>query len=569
MAAQRYSFDVESRHGTRWIIDCIETQEQQARNRATALLADPKCAGARIIRSWTRPDGVDVDTEIFCQTRDIQDDTTLRITRIDSIGRPCLTLEDYSGFESRQAMARLFRDYLAHAQLTPTEILHDLRHLKRITEKDGLVREAVDLVARLQTSQGEQDAKTRRAEIHTAIDAMIERARAIDPATLPILDRPFSDVMRSLEPATSTETRRFLMLAALSRILGNHPSWLGKLELLCGMAEAESEPNSEPGALHLLDGVIADILATDVIEEILGPQPNLGATIRAVFDLADGIMPTTRAGAGPIAESLCRLLAAGKLPASRCCISARAHRALRLPQPLKPNDPEQEPAELRKIIARVVSPSGLHSGPETAQALTIRAARTVEQGGKPGRRAAIRAVFLAMPDTARGVLYLCDAARSDLAGDHLPDMEALFEQVLKATSIDEFCAPDLGINQRMACATAAFHAMRASPFSSDTKARITTHIDFLLENMVIGQKLIEKLDRPNSHLRDRALRLVRFCDSGLLPDGKALAKARARVLALLKQPDFPARFVAGIDEPVAAQAALRDFFALLKRSGVT
>jgi hypothetical protein len=144
----------------------------------------------------------------------------------------------------------------------------------------------------------------------------------------------------------------------------------------------------------------------------------------------------------------------------------------------------------------------------------------------------------------------------------------VFELVLKTKILDDFCPQDLDPNERMARATAAFHAMAASPFSPGIRASVADHIDTLLERFVIGEKIIEKLDQPDGHLRDRAWRLLRFCDSGLLPNGKALTKARTRVLTLLRQPDFPARFVAGIDDPQTAQTALRDFFALLKRSGV-
>jgi hypothetical protein len=564
MAAARYSFDVQVRHGSRWVIDCIETQEHTAKRRATEIFKNPKCAGARVVRTWTRPDGTPVDTEIFCQTREVAEDTTVKITRVDKVEGKCQTLQDFFGYEARQTMARIFRDYLSKVLVTPTEILHDLRHLKRLSEKDGLLRDAVDMVVSLQTGEGEQDAKTRRDEIYQAIDGMFTRAREIDPAGLPKLDRPFGAVMRSLAQTTDPERCRTLMLAALSRDLGKFPNWFGKLELLCGMAEAETDKQ----ALELLDGVIADVLATDVIDDLVGVQPNLGTRIRVLFDLADGIAPTSRTMDAALTAKLCQILAAGKLPSSRRCISGRAHRALRLAQPLRPNDSEQELPELRKIITRLVTQSGLHSGAETAHALTLRYARTLEQGGKAGRRAAIKGVFLAMPDLARGVVYLCDAARSDLAEVHLADMEELFGLVLKAKSIDEFCGRDLDIKQRMACATAAFHAMAASPYSPEIKAKVAGHIDDLLEHFVIGEKIIEKLDQPNSHLRDRAFRLIRFCGSGLLPDGKALTKARARVLAMLKQPDFTSRFVAGIEDPQAAQTALRDFFGLLKTSGV-
>jgi hypothetical protein len=564
MAAQRYSFDVQTRQGSRWVIDCVETQEHLARKRAAALFTNPKCAGARIIRTWTRPDGVPVDTEIFCQTREVEQDTTLKITKVDAAEPKCETLEDFLGAESRQTMARIFRAYITKFVATPTEILYDPRHLKRISEADGLLRDAVDMVATLQTRNGEQDSRSRSDEIFKVVDGIFEQARAIDQDKLPKIEGKFSDVKRSLGPAIDRARARTLMLAALARDLGKFPSWFGKLEMLCGLAEAETEPE----ALEMLDGVIADVLATDVMDDIIGVPPSLGARIRVLFDLADGIMPTARTLDAEVTERLCKLLAGGKLPGSRRCVSGRAHRALRMTLPLKPNDPEQELPELKKIIARVLSPTGLHSGADTAFALTIRFTRMVEQGGKAGRRAAIRGVFDSMPDMARGVIYLCDAARCDLAQDHLLDMEEVLDLVLKVKVIDDFCSKELDIKQRMACATAAFHAIAASPFSPLIRARLAAHIDNLLDDYVIGERIIEKLDQPHSHLRDRAFRLIRFCCSGLLPDGKALTKARGRVLTMLKQTDFTTRFVAGIDDPEAAQKALRDFFALLKSSGV-
>jgi hypothetical protein len=147
-------------------------------------------------------------------------------------------------------------------------------------------------------------------------------------------------------------------------------------------------------------------------------------------------------------------------------------------------------------------------------------------------------------------------------------MAAVFDMVLKAKSLDEFCRRDLDPDARMARATAAYHAMAVSPFSSELRDQVTGHIDTILERFVVDERIIEKLDKPDSHLRDRAMKLVRFCGSGLLPKGRALKRAQERTLALLRQPDFPARFVAGIDDTQAAQTALRDFFALLKSSGM-
>lgn len=290
MAPSKYSFDVETRHGSRWIIDCVVAQEYDARKRTKELLGDAKCAGVRIIRTWKRPDGTSVDTEIFCETREIKQESTVRISPVESVRGKCKALKDFLAFDSRQAMSRIFREYLSKVVATPTEIIHNVRHLKRINEKDGLVRSAVEMVAALQTRDGEEDARTRRDEIYKALDEMVERASAVDPARLPKLDHKFSEVMGSLGRGIDRDQRHYLMLAALSRDLSELPNWVSKLELLCKMADAETEPE----ALEMLDGVTADVLGTDVIQEILGQQPTLGTTICALLDLADGIVPTTK-----------------------------------------------------------------------------------------------------------------------------------------------------------------------------------------------------------------------------------------------------------------------------------
>ena len=183
-----------------------------ARIRAKELLADPKCAGVRIIRIWKRPDGVTVDTEIFCEIREFKDDDTVRITPVDSVTGKCQTLKDFVGFRQPSGdVAHIPSSIWPRPSSPPTEIIYNLRHLKRISEKDGLVRAAVDMVATLQTREGEQDMTDRRTEIYQAIDEMVEHARMLDPASLPRLDRKFSEVMGSLGRGIDRDQRHYLI----------------------------------------------------------------------------------------------------------------------------------------------------------------------------------------------------------------------------------------------------------------------------------------------------------------------------------------------------------------------
>ena len=109
--------------------------------------------------------------------------------------------------------------------------------------------------------------------------------------------------------------------------------------------------------------------------------------------------------------------------------------------------------------------------------------------------------------------------------------------------------------------------MSASVYPDELKKRITDHIDGVLERYLNEHQIIEKLDHADSPLRDRAVRLVQFCAAGVLPEGKALSRARQRILTLLRQPNFDAHFVEGITDPARAQVALRDFHGLLVKAG--
>jgi hypothetical protein len=85
----------------------------------------------------------------------------------------------------------------------------------------------------------------------------------------------------------------------------------------------------------------------------------------------------------------------------------------------------------------------------------------------------------------------------------------------------------------------------------------------------LEENIIDKLDKPEDHIRDRAVRLVKFCGAGVLPaDGEALTLARQRVIALLRKPKFDTHYIEGIGDAAKAEKALRDFHKLLIGAGI-
>ena len=564
MVADRASFEVQVSKDGRWSTDVIVYKEDEARTIAKKFLADKKCEGAKIVRNWLRADGTMVESEVFCETRAVRDDGPLHITPIESVpAEICETPEEFLGPDARGVMSRVFRTYLDKAFLTPTELMHSYKELKRLQDKDTLVPSAVDRVAQLQTKDKEQDAKSRGQEIFKSIDDISARARRVESMKLPKLDGHFSEVIAKIGAMGQGEDSDYLAMVVLSRDLINVRNWVGKLERLCALAVADPDPH----AVEMLDGVIADVLGSNVVQDVLGWQPGLGAAIIAMFDLADGKMPAVKSDAGESAEILNRLFAEKKLPISRAMLLDRAHRQIRSPNPLYRNESSKELDEFKRLVGRTLCPAGLICGTETADALTMRYSRMVEQGGAAGRKAAIESVCRLMPDPAAGLIYLSELSHGALAAEHMDDMVGTLEQVFRCRSIGDLCQRTLPPKDRMLHATTAHRVAMASAFAPEMKARLADFVDTILERYLIDEQIVEKLDHQDSPLRDRAVRLVQFCAAGVLPEGKAMTRARQRILALLRQPNFDAHFIDGFTDPLRAQKALRDFHQLLIKAG--
>lgn len=563
MGSDRESFEVQVMRQGRWITETVRDDDQAALGVANKFLADKRCAGARVIRNWTNRDGTVAETVVFEKTQAVGDDRPVSIVHIDKAPGLCTRVDDYFALESRKVMNRVLRNYLEQVTLTPTEILHDHKELRRIREKDSLVFSAVDHVAGLQMRDSDQGARQRREEIQAALDQIQARIRRAEDRKLPALGDRFSAVIAECSQSRD-EDAGYLAMIVLSKELIRVRDWLGKLDRLCDLAAAETDRD----ALLLLDTVIADVLAANVIQELLGWQPSLGSAIIAMLDLADGAFDPAKSDAKDIAVKLNALLATGRMPASRDALVDRALRQLRSPNPLHRQEPAKEMEEYRRVLVRLLGPGGLLAGAEAAEALTARGCRFVEQGGLSGRRAAITNTARAMPDQARGVMYLSELTKTEFAEDHLPDILKELDRVFGARVIGQLCQQSMKPKERLIVATNAFRAATEAALPEPIRRRIADHIDSVLERYLVDEKIIEKLDDPNSPLRDRAVRLVKFCGAGVLPEGKALARARQRIVQLLRQPHFDRHFIDGIADPRAAEAALRDFHALLIKAGI-
>lgn len=556
------NFDIQVLRENRWVTEAVRGAEIDARALAKKYLADKKCAGARVVANIPKRDGSVDEQVVFEETQAVSGEKPIQITPVEDQMPRCVNPKDFFGLESRMIANRIFRTHLEKASLTPTEILHSAKDLQRLYDYDSLMPSAVSHVAKMQ-SQGAGQAKERQREIYACIDHILAQAKRADTMSLPKLGKHFSQTLADVAQFGG-ETPEYLAMVVLTRDLVLIRSWTDKLDRLCELAAGETDAK----ATLLLDTVIADVLGANVIQELLGWQRSLGSAIISMLDLADGVFDPQKSDAKETATRLNALFAAQALPASQRVLVDRALRQLKSSAPLYKADPSKEMEEYQRVLARLLVPGGILSGAQAAEALTLRGSQFVEEGGATGRRAAINATVKALPDPARGVMYLAELTKTDFIDEHLDDIVTQLDVVFSARVIEELCRRSLSPKDRMVTATGAFKATVASSLPDPIKQQVVDHIDSVLERYLIDENIIDRLDSPDAHLRDRAVRLVKFCGAGVLPEGKALSLARKRVIKLLRQPNFDRNFIDGIDDLKKAERALRDFHKLLVQGGL-
>lgn len=555
-------FDIQILRDGRWTTEAVRGNENNARELARKFLSKPQCEGARVVANQTLSDGSIRENVIFQETQS-GGGKPLRITTLDSARPYCRSPKDFFSLESRINLNRLFRTYFEEVTLTPTEVLHSYNQLQKLFDRDSLRLSAVSHIATLQVKGLEKTARDRQNELNRIVDQITAQAREAEQIELPEFAESLAGTIAAV-PRVKSHSAEYLAMAVLARELIKIPNWVGKLDRLSGLALQEKDAT----AILLLDTVIADLLGANIIQELLGWQPSLGSAIISMLDLADGVFDSTKSDAKETTDRLMDLFKLNVLPASKRVLVDRALRQLKSNAPLSKSDPSKEMEEYQRVLARLLVPGGILSGAQAAEALTLRGSQFVEAGGKSGRRAAIGATVKALPDPARGAMYLAELSKTEFNEDHMDDIISQLDVVFSARVIKQLCRQSMSHRDRMLTATGAYQATATSALPDDIKQQVTQHIDGVLERYLVDENIIDRLDSPGTHLRDRAVRLVKFCGAGVLPEGNALKLARKRIVKLLRQPNFDEHFVDGIDDPAKAEKALRDFHKLLVQGGL-
>lgn len=561
MSAPNVSFEIQVMADKHWMVTQFFSDEAQAKAYADNLLQKGNHSAVRVVRDRRGADGLHKETVVQEKTTTVKQTTDLSLSPIQD-APVCRALADFYQAEARLTMGRLLRRYLDEVVVTPTEILHNASEMKRFGDKGNLLFAAIDRVSTLQASATGEDAKARRDFLSKSWDEMMGRARALAAKKLPT-PKTFGDILKVVE--TGGEEHPYLCQTMMALRLVETRSWIGKLDVLVAWA---AEAGAAP-VMALIDGIVADIvLSAQLIQDLLGYQANLGAALIQLCNLAEGKGEPAKF-APETFTALNALFAAGRLPQTKGVLLSRVARELGGANPLSRNEPKQEYEVFNKVMHRLVGHHGVVGGGATAEALLHRVSRIHAHLGTVTAPQALDLALSALADTVLRVQYMLALSESVLGtgmGGLLTDH--LTARVRDARAIDQWVPVRLPPPERMSALAAVNKALLAAP-ALDPELRVTLGnlVDEALAKYLRDEGVIEKIDKPDDPLALRAIRLIKFCGSGVLIEGKSLNLARARVIEHLRQPQFEEKFLASVPEPGKAELHLREFHRLLVQTG--
>jgi hypothetical protein len=563
MSGRSTSFEIQYLRDKHWVIAEVKADEEQAKIFADNLLQKGDHEAVRVVRDFQRLDGMHAETVILEKAASDRHKVDLSLSPVGE-APVCQALADYYDLPARIMLGRMLRRYLDEMVLTPTELLHSAQELKRFGDKDRLLYSSVDSVSALQARVTGESAKQRQDVLYAAWEKVQARARGVAVGTLPA-DKTFAAII-DLLPKADGEEREFLCRALMSRLLLDSRSWLGKLDLL--LAWVAESPDDEFVA-RMADGVVADIVVSaQVVQDLLGFQANLGTALCHMCDLVAGqAEPAKFAPASFV--TLNQLFGAGRLPQASTVLLSRLSREVRGVNPLSRNEPRQEYEMFHRLMHRLVGHAGVVGGAASAEALVHRYAHLSNLSGAQVVLEAMRGIVSALSDGCRKVQFLLSLAAAPLASSVAGDLrEALSGTIQEAPTIDAWVPVRLPPRDRMVALTANNQAILASAaLPEEVRKELGNRVDEVLARYLVDEGVIEKIDKADDPLALRAIRLIKFCGSGVLIRGKSLDLARRRVIEHLRQPHFEEKFLASVPDSAQAEKYLRDFHRLLVEVG--
>ena len=473
----------------------------------------------------------------------------------------CRAPDDLYTANARRAIGRLCREFLDHAMLTPTELLHVTEKQHQYLNRGTDYQAAVQKAAVAQAAAAKQNVAQRVRELYNVVDGAArecaERLKAKPPAAI---EPPgFAAFVVATRKAELTEARDFFVNAALAAYLADAKTWAEKLDRLRALADGASDPAI---VLPLVDDVVSEIVASKAaMRELLGQAQNLGRFLETLIDLLLAPKPAgleLPEGGQKLRDFLCR----HELPETRASLLRLLRRSLDSKAPLASGPP---PADLNahlKLLDALSRAGDAVGGENTVDTFCQRLPRVLSVD-------TLSAALRPLPRLDDRLIRALDIHRRLASApgrlqirqyvDFLYENERLLQSLAKEQ------AP---LSQKLQRMTKLHDALVTSGLSGASLTKYAEPLVTLQSDLIRDSRLFEKIESEAATPAARALLLLNLCTEGAFIPGANLRAAHAQIRRHMQDESFAASLLAGAEDKQAQAKRLADLHDKLLRSGL-
>lgn len=329
-----------------------EQLEKSAIAQANALLNMGDYSAVKVVRSRSRSDGFTTQTEIFNKAATAR--PKVMTTRpFKGLFPICETPFDLTRRPAVKGVSAVFREFLDKQNATSLELLHSPQHQRKLNDMSNFMRAGFYALAGAQTQPGLPSQGERSRKLEGLFDKLVQRTRdAMAERSLPAFENnDFALLHEKLKTRFQGDDLRFLFFFQSAKVTQTMPSYAARLDAALNDMIARPSEATNP----LLDEVAAACLdSTTLIQELLGPKPNLAEALGALADLSAGKL-TMPARPDPTLEKLNKLLGERRLPSCEETLWERILTNLSSKTLLSKSEPKKEWQMTRNLNHKLLS----------------------------------------------------------------------------------------------------------------------------------------------------------------------------------------------------------------------
>jgi len=551
-------YEVMGLRGRSWTIVQVAQAREPAVTAAMALWDSRSYEGVRVVKEIFHKQSREFQSvEIFSRGKST---SNKRQAERENIA-PCLSPDDIYSRDGRQAIWRMMHRTLSDWGLTPTELLHVLKHYYKLNNTGTLLQDALQRTA-ISFDIESDSIQLRTRKLQKLIDQCVDILKAEKGRVVPLEVGRLKPLIEKIE---SRSNHRFMLLSSLSHYLLDAATPEDKLGRLVVFLSSKYDS----WVLEGLDQMISEVIQiTRVIPRLIGDVESHGEYLNILMHFAVGQVTVVEHGDGKrpaYSEDMLRLnsfIAEGYLPDTVRVIAERlAHEVVEV-KPISDGNITEQLHLLQDMVDKLSELDLAIGHRDTVrQKIVERSARAINSQNVADLINPLEDPF----DKVQALLDLIHVTMGDA------NRRTIANFIMPILSRPDHEARLLGIKGQPVMTMKALTRLQTlvltAPMSQNQKAKVAEKLDQLCRSILETTQILEKVAGQQRSEVQKATQILQMLVEQTFTHGDCRSRAEDSVRVMMRQPHFTRDLIESSSKQDSAQALLH-FKDLIDQAGL-